>query len=406
MKKILAILCVSAVLLSSAGCDNSDERSDFISDDTSGNNLSDPDNILSNSDNSDDFGGSSGSDPLNSAIELIKDEAARDYGIELPIVTADETLKMFRLDPKINGHDYSVNAILDWKTLLVSLFDRVGAGGVDRGIGLYDLESNEFRLLPGLADDGFCAWNRDYIVYKKFDSDFTIPADDESVKLYLYDINAEKEKLIYTYSFDRNTEFYGGHWKNNIVLSEGKVYFDDYVGSGDNMRSFLYSYDIASDKAEKLADDAVNPHLFKNDIMYFKLKDGKFKILVTLGGDTELTVKDNLTEIVTFGDRIFIMDAFNNDEEKITVWGIKDIVSDKRILQTEKTITSLQGSGSFLVYQDFSTNYPPLVYNVANDRFIVFDELIGKNVSWEICGETGLVRASGEEPETYLFMLK
>ncbi|MDE7230426.1 MAG: hypothetical protein K2N56_08095, partial [Oscillospiraceae bacterium] len=278
----------------------------------------------------------------------------------------------------------------------------------DLWIGLYDLDSYKFITLPGLAENAFCDWDSDHIVYKKYDSDFTVSAEEESVRLYLYDINAEKEKLIYTYSFDRNTEFYGGHWQNNIVLSEGKIYFDDYVGSGDNMRSFLYMYDIASDKVEKLADDAVNPHLFKNDILYFKQnEDGKFKTLVTLGGDYEITAADDLVEIVTFDDRIFIMDAFSDDEARITVWGIKDLVSDKRILQTEKTITSLQGSGSFLVYQDFSAKYPPLVYDVANERFIVFDELIGNDVGWYICGEVGLARASsGGQAETYLFTLK
>lgn len=409
MKKILAILCVSAVLLCSAGCNNSEEGSGVISDDPNS-----TDNTSSSAEGSDDAivstGGGDNSSPSDPEAELIKSEAARDYNIELPIVTAGEALNMFRLDPKIDGHDYSVNAFLDWKTLLVSLFDRVGAGGVDRGIGLYDLESYKFSPLPGLAENAFCAWDSNYIVYKKYDSDFTIPAEDESVRLYLYDINAEKEKLIYTYSFDRDIEFYGGHWQNNIVLSEGKVFFDDYIVSedGSEMRSFLYSYDIASDKVEKLVDDAVNPHLFKNDILYFKQnEDGRFKTLVTLGGDYETAAADGLVEIVTFDDRIFIMDAFSDDEAKITVWGIKDLVSDKRILQTEKTITSLQGSGSFLVYWDFSANYPPLVYDVANERFIVFDELIGNDVGWYICGEVGLARASsGGQAETYLFTLK
>lgn len=401
MKKILAILCVSAVLLCSAGCNNSEEGSGVISDDPNS-------NYPNSTESSNAPVGGDNSSPSDPEAELIKSEAARDYNIELPIVTAGEALNMFQLDPKINGHDYSVNAILDWKTLLISLFDRVGAGGIDHGIGLYDLESYKFIPLPGLAQNAFCAWDSDHIVYKKYDPDFTAPSDDNSVRLYIYDINAEKEKLIYTYSFDRDIEFYGGHWQNNIVLSEGKIYFDDYVGSGDNMRSFLYSYDIASDKVEKLADDAVNPHLFKNDILYFKQnEDGRFKTLVTLGGDYEITAADNLVEIVTFDDRIFIMDAFSDDEAKITVWGIKDLVSDKRILQTEKTITSLQGSSSFIVYQDFSVKFPPLVYDVANDRFIVFDELIGKDVGWYICGETGLVCASsGGESETYLFMLK
>ncbi|MDE7228854.1 MAG: hypothetical protein K2N56_00105, partial [Oscillospiraceae bacterium] len=167
MKKILAILCVSAVLLCSAGCDVPGERHNNVSDDPNSNYLNSTDNTSSSAEGADaaigSIGGGDNSSPSDPEAELIKSKAARDYNIELPIVTASEALNMFQLDPKINGHDYSVDAILDWKTLLVSLFDRVGAGGVDRGIGLYDLESYKFSPLPGLAENAFCAWDSDHI---------------------------------------------------------------------------------------------------------------------------------------------------------------------------------------------------------------------------------------------------
>lgn len=184
-------------------------------------NISSTDSEISDISKSDGFSGEIQNTSDNNA-----DMVMELYNVELPIVSADEALQITKLDlpEQIEGHSFNINQLIDDKTLIVSLFDREGASGIDFGTGLYDIESNEYRALPGLPNDGYCAYNSDYIVYKEYNVDFTIPSDDNSVKLYLYDVNAQKKKLIYVYSFDRDVELYGGHWRNTISIFDDNVY--------------------------------------------------------------------------------------------------------------------------------------------------------------------------------------
>lgn len=199
------------------------------------------------------------------------------YNLTLPVIPAESALELteIKLPKQIEGHSFVIGGLLYDKTFIVSLYDIVeGAIGVDCGTGLYNAENNEYQALPELPPDGYCAWNKDYIVFKEYNSDFMIPVDDESVKLYLYDINACQSKLIYTYSFDRKIELYGGHWRNNIVLSNNKIFFDDFM-SNDNdsdLHAHLFSYDIPSGKVEKIADDAQNPFEYNGTLLYIKIK--------------------------------------------------------------------------------------------------------------------------------------
>lgn len=337
------------------------------------------------------------------------------YNVELPIVSADEALQITKvnLPEQIEGHFFNINQLIDDKNLVVSLFDREGASGIDFGTGIYDIESNKYRALPGLPNDGYCTYNSNYIVYKEYNDDFTIPSNDNSVKLYLYDVNAQQKKLIYVYSFDRDVELYGGHWKNTISLSDDKVYFDDYVsmlspgnGSDSEWLVTLYSYDIKSGKIEKLKDDAQCPMTYKDTLLYIKQENDQLR-LQSLNGEYELEMKGNYEGFAPLKNDVFSLEALSSDDTKHeTTWGIKNMFTNVYILKTTRTISNLVCGDIFMAFTDYGTNYPPIIYNAKNNNFIVFDDLIGENVTWYFCNDVGMVCTNGEESVTYVFKLK
>ncbi|MCM1299496.1 MAG: hypothetical protein NC203_01695 [Firmicutes bacterium] len=346
--------------------------------------------------------------------ETVKSSAAmakEQYNVTLPVLSAASALELTKLDlPDINGHSFNLNALIDDKTFIVSLFDRVGAGGIDCGTGLYNIESKEYRALPDMPYDGYCAWNSDYVVFKEYNGDFTVAADDESVKLYLYDINACESKLVYTYSFDRDIELYD-HWRNNIVLADDKIYFDDVIiNENDNAdrHAYLYSYDIPSGTIEKLADDAEYPFEYDDTLLYIKKDNDLYKIN-SLNGKYDFDLKGYVQMIIPTKNRLLSFEVLSNDDiKRETTWGVKDMLTDECILKTARTINNPVSSNSFLAFIDFGLDYSPIVYSAEKDSFIVFDDLTGiNNVYWRFCNDTGMVIAVDDgETDIYRFTLK
>lgn len=335
----------------------------------------------------------------NDAVNLVKEM----YNVTLPVTTADDALETVKVDiPEyIEGHCFNLNLLIDEKNVLVSLFDRVGASGVDCGTGIYNLETKEYNALPDLPYEGYCAWNKNYIIFKEYNGDFTSAVDDTSVKLYLYDLNERNRKLIYTYSFDRGYEAFG-HWINNIVLTDDKIYFDDIINSDSSseQRAYLFSYDILTGEIEKTEDDAQNPMAYNDTIFYLKSNNGRYEI-DTLNGEHLLELKDNVRTLVVSGNGLFSLNGLSDDIKRETIWEIKNMLTDECILKTDRTISNLIGSDLFVTFTDYLKDYPPIVYNVRDNNFIVFDEFIGMDAIWCFYSDIGLIGVRSEADLSY-----
>lgn len=98
--------------------------------------------------------------------------------------------------------------------------------------------------------------------YLQLFGDYTTNVEDNSVKLHLYDLAQKKLEPLFTYSFDRFDEFYKGHYQNNIVMKDGKIYFDDVIN--DYTQIILYEYDIETAALTEIAKNALDPHICEN----------------------------------------------------------------------------------------------------------------------------------------------
>ncbi len=360
------------------------------------------------SDSTSDYGDTSTmpneQDSINTAVNIARDE----YNITLPIIPAAETLALEKIDfpEQIDGHYVNIGQLIDDETFIVYLIDREGVNGICRGAGLYNISTNKYYALNDFPMDGICAWNSDYIVYKEYDADFTKPADDESVNLFLYDIAAQKGKQIYSYSFNREVEIYGEHWKNNIILKDNKIYFDDIISEDGERRVFLFSYDISTEGLLKLKDDAQHPIVYKDTLLYIKTKDGNWG-LESLNGKYSFEMKGHTQSIVSLGSDIFSLDAISSDDAKHeTTWGVKNMLTDEYILKTTRTISELKGNDIFISFRDWGLNCPPVVYNAEDNNFIVFDDLTEPETVWYFSDDVGVIRTTGKNPTVYMFKLK
>lgn len=340
-------------------------------------------------------------DNMNQAVKAAREE----YNITLPIVVANETLALKKIDlpEQMNGHSYGLNHLIDDETVLVHLFDIEGSDGIYVEMGFYNINTDSYYSLNGLPSSEICASNRDYIVYKVYNSDFTKIADDESVNLFLYDVTAQKSKKIYTYSFTRDIEFYGGHWKNNIVMKDNKVYFDDIIDEDGDLRVFLFSYDISSEDIVKLKDDAQHPIAYKDTILYVKTKDDNFR-LESLNGEYSFEMNGHIQSILPMGDDIFSLDAISSDDEKReTKWGVKNMLTGEYILKTTRTISDLKGNDTLISFRDWGLNCPPVFYNVKDNIFMVFDDLPQSEKVWYFSDNAGIIFTAGIKPSVYMF---
>ncbi len=416
-KQLTALLTTALLLTTLTGCNNKNSSA------TDNSSLSNFETMFSTTSNSEVVSDDTSSKPVTSSEALsskaknensdLADLVKKEYDISLPVVKASEVLDIEKIDlPKKKGKYYvNYNELFDEKTFLVTLYEGDGISTVTYSEnGLYNIEDKTYRVLKNLPDEGYCAWNSDYIVYKVSDGDFLSIPEDESVKLYLYDIKAQESKLIYTYSFDREFEVFGGHWKNGIVLRDGKVYFDDMIMDENSklQNAFLLSYDIATGKLEKLEDDAQFPIFFKNSIFYIKKDVTNDKLdIVSLDNDYEFEMKEKVINFAATKDRMLSLNVISNDDvNHETTWGIKNMETGECILKTTNTIDLPRGGNDFFSFFDHMTDYTPIIYNTKDNIFIAFDELTGNDVVWYLYENVGVVRDYTEENTAYMFTLK
>lgn len=278
-------------------------------------------------------------------------------------------------------------------------------------IGVFDGEISASFTSADAFDGEISAGGKDYLVLKKFDGDYAKTSDgDDSVRLYLYDIAAKKFKLIFTYSFDRYDEFFKYHYQNGIVIKDGKIYFDDVID--DFSRVILYEYDIETSKLTEIARDALDPHIYKDKVVYRYLKDDVYTNFRSIDGSIDFSLDKKYTDIY-LGESIVALEYYFNDDFsaetiKSPIYYLHDydVYADSGdfVMTTERTIADMEGGGDFLAFVDYMHEIVPTVYNVKTHELIVFDEFEPVTNNRYVLGDNvGVVCSSGEY---YFFQYK
>lgn len=310
------------------------------------------------------------------ALELTDEEVmelAEVFEVARPIVSASDAVNYEKIDlpSEINGCTVALGGFFDGCDDALQVFLRDGS--TDKEIGKYSLSDGSYTTLfeyPDTREYALCAYNEDYLVMKIASDTWWIDAD-----LYLYNVAEKSLEMIFEYSDDENGYTYYQN-SNNIVLKDGKVYFDNFWQDNGELRVSLYVYDIAAGVTEKLLDDAQNPMSYGDDIIYFIKKNGEYKSISSLSGSYGCDVADSLTGI-DVGDGIYSITAENVDDDA-TVWRLTPLNEENYIIKTApySIIYNIGANNSFVTFA-YGFNNIPLMYDIETDSVIAFDDLYG-----------------------------
>lgn len=325
---------------------------------------------------------------------------AREFEITRPIVPASDVVNYEKIDlpEKINGLSVGFSSYFDGETMTVFLSE----GRLEKEIGKLNIFSGEYETLFTIPDErayALFAVNDDYLVIQ-IASD-TWWTDGE---LYLYDIADQRLDLICDYPKDETGHIYAQHF-NNIVMKDGKIYYDVFYEDGGELRASLYEYNISAGESVKLVDDAQNPMEYKDDILYFTKRDGEYKTIASLNGSIEdIKVQAELMDIAVGENGLYSLTGIYKDYA--TTWHLTALNDGDYILKSIPTypLDNVEVKNG-LVTISYGFDNVPLLYDIESDSVAVFNDLYG-HYSWIRGNANDILWVSDWESHSYYLVTR
>lgn len=277
------------------------------------------------------------------------------------------------------------------------------ADSIDDSIGLFDIASNVYKPLIEFKDSlevGIYYYDQELIIYKTYHKN-------EMVELHVFDARSKKDKLIFEYYVDPDTNrpIYDNF--NDLVILDNKIYFDDFVAleSSNEITTILYSYDMETDILTEIDSDLQNPFILNGEIAAFgRNEKGNFKNLYSISsGSLIFEIKDDIRDFVVVGEKIYaIVNSDTNHEELYTVFSLKELISGKTILSSKSPLYNLKSSGGIIYWDNYYES--EFVYYNSNTDQIVLCENTGKhqNITYTSESMNLLVCLKDDLPAEYI----
>lgn len=338
----------------------------------------------------------------------IGETLALGYHLQKPVILAKEVLTYHEIElpEKIDDKEMAVVGIYDENRFFVTLKNI--AALEEQEYGLFDTKSQSYQslLLPpgkGKMLAGIIAHNEDYVAYMEYHgkSEFDRTSDEDeplTIFLKIYDMKQKKTMLVHAYS-----EFYpysSLHFKNEIILKEDKLYFDDFNEDGTDAN--LYCYDAKSQKAEIIKTAYQNPGLYQGGIVVIgRSGTEQYDTIYQLSGEKVVSLPENIIELSTSERSIFGLDNKNTDEKlRITTFSLNDLLSGEELLETQITISQPESNRYYLCWRNY-TDQVAVLYSIEKNSFLVFDDLPRRLYRFELQGSGGLIISYGEGGTKY-----
>ncbi len=279
---------------------------------------------------------------------------------------------------RIRGFSVSCRLIYDRSRVFVQLIDDSKKDYIDKEVGLYDFEKEEYKtLFPAEEGQSFYlrAYNEKYLVFNASKDEF------ENSALFGYSFETGEIFDIYSYSVDPSTNRSVYLNTNSVLLVENTLWFDDYyLSKDDEILIDLYTYDLDNRTLEKKERNAQNPMLHKGKVhFFFKNERGRFDDIKACGEEEIIKVKDHLFCVDAIDREIYCITGETNEEKRRTIYRIKEMLSGKVILSTDtKPIDHLNATEYFVTWRNFD-DATPIVYDVKAKKLLLFDDLEARN---------------------------
>ncbi len=349
---------------------------------------------------------------LQSLSSVAKEFQPKGYNLFTNIVDAQTVLEYEKVNipEKINNLNTSCIKLIDKSTVLMGLYTEE----CQKEIGVYNFKENTYKTYFSLNKDKnselfeeaciISAVNEKYMVFKLTKNNW------ENTSVYLYDIENNILSKIYDYSINIKTGKNVYMNENSILIHNNNIYFDDFsYDENEKITVSLLKYDCATKKINTVMNEAQNPLLYNDEVVCItKDKNGKYKNIESINKQKVYHVEIALIEIVSSGMSFYCIENKHTDKEKlITEFQIKDLINNKNILYTTRSIGWLKANKHFVTWYDYEENIP-CIYSIDLDSLLVFTEISNGMTSFYIKENYGLLFHSEEngKKDYYFFHLK
>lgn len=317
------------------------------------------------------------------------------------VTSADKYFNITKIEiPNINDLEADFWYLIDRDNIIVKLFKN---GPKNYGLkkysetGIYNLKTKKYEtVLPEEKSEyNIRAYNEKYIIFSDMASDLSYET------LYYYDRVNKTLREFYNYSIYENGKMYSYH-TNNILIKDDTIYFDDYYKNDLNEVAVkLYSYDISESKLNVLKDNAQNPLLYCNDVIYITKKndDNKYNLISSISNNFKLDINDNIfgtnglktnnSSIFAVGYNTFI-DANNYGYSN---YALKNMITEDVIIASNDPLCDLVVTDNFVCWSDYAgTIYTnPYMYDINHDKVISFDSIEEADYHFFAYEECGII---------------
>ena len=264
------------------------------------------------------------------------------------------------------------------------------------------LNGGDLHIWPVYADEKYCvaSTSTESMAYT-------------SGTLILFDRSNHTNKIIFEYPTGDGSIPYTGYHPNNIVIWDGQIYFDDFVGEENH--PILYAYNIESGALRVVHEYAMNPIVYKDEIWFFVPdENGGFTLLQSESGGEQLKNRHPIGGLVSVQNKLFTTRGMGTD----AILGTSGIFEwDSNIAVAEfrrgNVLAGLQANHDFIAWQTSMPHQPPCVYDAADDTLYEFTDYARCEYAFYLNGYAGLihmVETDGNNArtgnETYLLFQK
>lgn len=313
------------------------------------------------------------------------------------VVSADEYFNITEIEmPNINGLKSEYWYLIDRDNIIVKLYENDPNKYLETGI--YNLKTQKYETIiqeeKSESDYTMRACNEKYIILSNTAWDLSYET------LYYYDRVNKTLHEFYNYSIYENGKMYSYH-TNNTLIKDDTIYFDDYYKNDSNEVAVkLYSYDIAASKLDVFKDNAQNPLLYHNDVIYITKNsdDNKYNLISSIDNNFNLSINDNIsgTCLKPNNSGIFtvIYDTFLDvNNYGYSNYAVKNLITEDVLIASNDPLCDLVVTDNFVCWSDYAgtIDTSPCMYDINHDEIISFDSIEEADYHFQAYEECGII---------------
>ena len=296
-------------------------------------------------------------------------------------ISADDVVEYHEIElPEFEGYKTGFRTIINRDTILIYLKPADVPNANTSEIGLYNFQTKEYTSIISDEAAKYASRTNDekYIVFTNYSADMSYEW------LYIYNIDNNEMKQVYSYALSKEGTIYSPHG-NNILIIDNLIYFDDYYESASGEVDVkLLCYNITTDTVELVKDNAQNPLFYKDDLIFItKDEDGNYNTIsskdesVSIKLDGEVFGPNNLKANKYSIYTTMYSNFRDSNSQMNSKFVLKDLVTNEPIIASTDPICDMSLTDHYLCWNDYTglVYTHPAYYDLNLKKLVSFDSI-------------------------------